>query len=826
MESLLPIQEVLAELKQTLSFQNTVILQAPPGAGKSTILPLELMGETWLKGKKIILLEPRRMAAKMVCERMASLLNQPIGNQVGYQVRFENKTNKNTRIEVLTEGILTRRMQQDNSLDEIGMVIFDEFHERSLHADLALAICREIQQVLRNDLRILIMSATLDSEKLSLLLNEAPIITSKGRQYPIQLKYLALNQEYPIYRQMATGIKKMLLEEEGDILAFLPGAGEILKTQELLNQELINIKTYPLYGDLSQQDQQKAILPDKNGARKIVLSTSIAETSLTIEGIKIVVDSGYSRVPKFDAKTGLTKLETNRVTKDTADQRAGRAGRLGPGVCLRLWSEATQHNLKPHRTPEILEADLSPTILELANWGKHDFKNMTWLSSPPNASLEYGKDLLSLLGALNENQISKRGKNLLAIPAHPRIAHLLLEGKNDNLAALACDIAAILEEKDPLSKNVGTNLSLRIEALRKWRQNEFVTCDRKLLERIERTASIWRKHLSVAMDNSTVVEFEVGKLLALAYPERIARRKGNGLTYRLKNGKTVKINEQDPLNAEEWIAIAHMDAGTSEGRIYLAAALNTHDILYLAQEKKAIEWDYQKGILIARTDMCIGDIILESKPMLVVPEEEKTKILIQFIKSAGMEIFYWPPELLNLIAKISSLRIWQPEENWPDLSIENLLDTSEKWIYPFLSNVKKKEDFYKLNLLEIISESLSWETAKKINELVPNTLKVPSGSDIEIKYYANGNTPSISVRLQEVFGMVDTPTINQGRTKLILHLLSPGYKAVQITQDLKSFWKNTYPEVRKELRVKYLRHHWPEDPWTAEAMRGAKKRGT
>ena len=670
------------------------------------------------------------------------------------------------------------------------------------------------------------MSATLDSEKLSLLLNEAPIITSKGRQYPIQLKYLALNQEHPIYRQMATSIKKMLLEEEGDILAFLPGAGEILKTQELLNQELINIKTYPLYGDLSQQDQQKAILPDKNGERKVVLSTSIAETSLTIEGIKIVVDSGYSRVPKFDAKTGLTKLETNRVTKDTADQRAGRAGRLGPGVCLRLWSEATQHNLKPHRTPEILEADLSPTILELANWGKHDFKNMTWLSNPPNAALEYGKDLLSLLGALNEDQISKRGKNLLAIPAHPRIAHLLLEGKNDNLGALACDIAAILEEKDPLSKNVGTNLSLRIEALRKWRQNEFVTCDRKLLERIERTASIWRKHLSVAMDNSTVVEFEVGKLLALAYPERIARRKGNGLTYRLKNGKTVKINEQDPLNAEEWIAIAHMDAGSSEGRIYLAAALNPHDIFYLAKEKKVVEWDYQKGILIARTDMCIGDIILESKPMLVVPEEEKTKILIQFIKSAGMEIFYWSPELLNLMAKISSLRIWQPEENWPDLSIENLLDTSEKWIYPFLSNVKKKEDFYKLNLLEIISGSLSWETTKKINELVPNTLKVPSGSDIEIKYYANGNTPSISVRLQEVFGMVETPTINQGRTKLILHLLSPGYKAVQITQDLKSFWKNTYPEVRKELRVKYLRHHWPEDPWTAEAMRGAKKRGT
>ncbi len=823
----LPIYDVLEEIKQSLSTHNTLILQAAPGAGKSTVLPLELMNETWLNGKKILMLEPRRIAAKMVTERMASILNETIGNKVGYRIRFENKTSTSTQIEVLTEGILTRKLQHDNLLEEVGMVIFDEFHERSIHADLALALCREIQQVLRSDLRILIMSATLDSDKLSILLNNAPVITSKGRQFPVKITYHDANSDMPIAQKMAKGIKKMILEEDGDILAFLPGAYEIQKTQELLEEdERDDIKIHPLYGDLPQKLQQEAIMPNKNGIRKIVLSTSIAETSLTIQGIRIVIDSGYSRVSRFDIKTGLSKLETISVTKATAEQRAGRSGRLGPGICLRLWSEATQHNLNANPIPEIMEADLTSTILELANWGKQDIKSMTWLNSPPNAALEYANETLAGLGAIDKKQITERGKALIKIPTHPRISHLLLEGENNDLAALACDIAAILEEKDPIQKQAGTNLCLRVEALRKWRKKEFVEADKKLLERIEKTASVWRKKLNTPVDNNNANETDIGKLLAFAYPERIARRKENSQYYRLKNGKTVKINEQDHLSHEPWIAIAHMDAGGNAGKIHLAAPLNPDDILHFAKEKETIEWDYQKGVLNARLEMRIGEIIVESKPLLIIPEEEKINTLLQVARTQGMELFNWSEEALNLQAKLLSLKNWQAEEEWPDLSNENLEKTMEKWLSPYLSGVKKRDDFLKLDIFEMINNTLSWEMKQKINALAPDKIKVPSGSEIPVKYYQNGQTPSVSVRLQEVFGLVDTPTINQGRTKLILHLLSPGYKAVQITQDLKSFWKNTYPEVRKELRVKYLRHHWPEDPWTAEAMKGAKKRGT
>lgn len=828
----LPIHEIIPEIKKNLIQHNTVILQAPPGAGKSTILPLQLLDEPWLKGKKILMLEPRRLAARAVANRMSSLINEQVGNTVGYRVRFDNKVSKQTRIEVLTEGILTRMLQNDNTLEDVGLVIFDEFHERSLHADLALALCREMQQVIREDLRILIMSATLDGEKLSSLLGNAPVLTSAGRQYPIELFYLpqenvsssSFNSNVSIPMQMAKAVRKALAAHEGDILVFLPGAGEIQRTQELLEQELSGICIHPLYGDLPLHKQQEAILPHPQGKRKVVLSTSIAETSLTIEGIKIVIDSGYCRAPRFDPKTGLTRLDTIRVTQDMATQRAGRAGRTSSGICYRLWNQASHQHLLPHRNPEILEADLAPTIIELAQWGIQDLSALAWLSPPPPSAVSQAQRILEELGALNLSKITKRGKEMLRLPTHPRIALLLLEGQEYGLIALATDVAAILEERDPLQKDAGANLTLRIEALRKWRNKQYVSADKNVLERIERLASQWRKHFSISQDNTAPVDQEVGKLLAAAYPERIAKQREQSHRYRLSNGKIVKLNEHDPLSHETYLAVAHLDAGTAEGQIYLAAPLSPDDILHLATEKKVITWDVQNGVLVARNEKRIGDIILESKPLKIIPEEERIKILCDVVRKEGLTILNQTEQVFDWKARISSIRAWRPDEEWPDISDEHLLNTLEEWLAPYITSIKKREEFLKLDLYMILSGLLSYQQTQQLEILAPSKIKVPSGSMISLAYQADGTSPVLAVRLQEMFGLLDTPTVNEGQMKVILHLLSPGYKPVQITQDLKSFWKNAYPEVRKELRIRYKRHHWPEDPWTAEAMAGAKKR--
>ena len=821
----LPILEIIPELKQKFKVNSTIILQAPPGAGKSTLLPLELLEEEWLKGQKIIILEPRKLAARAVASRMASLLDQTVGDTVGYRVRFENKIGKNTRIEVVTEGILTRMLQQDNSLEGVGLVIFDEFHERSLHGDLALALCRDIQQVLREDLKILIMSATLDGQLLSSLLGNAPIVTSQGRQYPISYNYLPQDNDTPLPLQMARGIRKALEKEEGDILAFFPGAGEINRTLELLEKELTGVILLPLYGDLPQQKQQEAIMPNSSGLRKVVLATSIAETSLTIEGIKIVVDSGTARVPKFDPRTGLTKLETIRVTKDAADQRAGRAGRLGPGVCYRLWSEGAHQHFISHRTPEILEADLSPTMLELALWGVKDIRSLTWLTPPTSGSVSQAKELLTVLGALIDDKITERGKEMLRLPTHPRIAHLMLEGEKANLLSLATDVAAILEERDPLPRDAGVNLASRIEVLRKWRNKEYVNADRGVLERIERLAQVWRRNFKLEVDNAAPNYEHVGKLIAAAYPDRIARQQEKDLQrFRLANGRIVKINDHDPLVNEKWLAVAHLDAGKSEGRIYLAAPLNVKDILHLAYTKASISWDTQKGILIAQTEKKIGEITVEISPLEKIPEEERLKILCDVIRKEGLNLFVWTEEILQWQSRIINCKSWRTEKDWPDVTNDFLKANPEIWAAPYLSKIRKRDDFQKVDLALVLSSLLSWEKNQQLDSIAPSKINVPSGFAVDVKYFSDGSTPVLAVRLQEMFGLLETPTINEGKIKVILHLLSPGYKPVQVTQDLKSFWKNMYPEVRKELRVRYQKHHWPEDPWNAEAVRGVKKK--
>jgi len=835
MSTTYPVHEVIGQLTKTLKQQPIVILQAPPGAGKSTVLPLLLLDEPWLNRKKIVMLEPRRLAARSVALRMAKILGEEIGNTVGYRVRFENAVGKSTRCEVVTEGILTRMMQSDNTLEGVGLVIFDEFHERSLQADLALALCLQVQQVLRSDLRILIMSATLDGDKLSAQLNQAPVITTAGKQFPVALQYIQPEKDAYVSVSTARVIRKAIREQDGDILSFLPGTGDIHRVQELLEAENLGVNIYPLYGDLPFQKQQEAIVPNSEGIRKVVLATSIAETSLTIEGITTVVDCGQSRVPRFDPKSGLTRLETIRVTKDAADQRAGRAGRLGPGICYRLWSEATHHTLQPMRQPEILEADLAPLLLDLANWGIEDTKDLSWITPPPAGAVSQAKEILRQLGALHENKITPRGKEMLRLPTHPRIAHMLLEASafdlfqrnqqnSNSFLALATDIAATLEERDPLNKNTGADLSLRIETIRKWRSGERVSADRNILERIERLAASWRKIFRINQDNTIPVDSDVGKLLAEAYPERIARQLDKlGTRYKLVYGRVAKLPDHDALMRNSWLAIAQVDSGSGEGKIFLAAPLIESDLIHRAEDKESVLWDNEKGI-VATSEKRIGNVVLFSKPLSNVSNEVRIDILVKAFQSEGLKLLSWTDGHREWQARVMSLRAWRLEESWPDVSDENLIRTAAAWLTPFLNAVYKPSDFQRLDVNQLISTLLPWELNNRLDQLAPARLLVPSGSMIKINYSINGDTPTLEVRLQEMFGLMETPTVNGGRMKVMLHLLSPGYKPVQVTQDLKSFWQTAYHEVRKELRMRYPRHSWPEDPWTAEAVRGAKRR--
>lgn len=825
-----PITELLPELKNTLEKKQVVILQAPPGAGKSTILPLELLNEKWLEGKKIIMLEPRRLATRSVATRMATLLEEDIATTIGYRIRFENRIGKQTRIEVVTEGILTRMLQNDNALENVGLIIFDEFHERSLNADLALALCLQAQQILRPDLRLLIMSATLDGAKLSELLNNAPILTSEGRQFPVNLIYTGRDEKEYIQLSIARIIKRALREQKGDLLVFLPGAGEIQRTQELLEDEPVAV--LPLYGDLNFQKQQEAIMPDKNGRRKVVLATSIAETSLTIEGITTVIDCGLARVPRFDPKSGLTKLETVKITKDAADQRAGRAGRLGPGCCYRLWTEGQQLHLNAHRKPEILEADLAPMMLELSEWGIQTITELFWLNPPPAGNVSQAKELLVQLGAIHNNHITPRGKEMLQMPTHPRIAHLLIESKHstseqaaNSEAALASDIAALLEERDPLPKEAGTDLTLRLEMLRKWRKGEYVNADKRVLERIERLALSWRKLLKCETTNELPDPYLVGKLIAAAYPERIAKKiDKEGLRYRLSNGRIVKLLEQDALHREEFLAIAQLDAGSAEGKIFSAAPLNPKDLLDVAVEKQQVIWDKNRNMVAATLEKSVGGIVLESKPVTKIDDALRVQIICATIRENGLKMLNWAEEQEQLQARILSLRCWRPQENWPDVSNQHLIDTLEDWLTPYLNNITKLSELQKLDYNQLLISILPYELSQKLNTLAPARLKVPTDSMIQLHYFNDGSKIEMAVRLQEVFGMLETPTVNEGKNKVLMHLLSPGYKPVQITQDLKSFWNKTYFDVRKDLLSRYPKHQWPTDPLTAEPVRGVKRK--
>ncbi len=829
----LPIEPVLPEIRAALRQTAALVLQAPPGAGKTTCVPLALLGEPWLAGRSILLLEPRRLAARAAAARMANLLGESVGQTVGYRIRFDSQVSRQTRIEVLTEGILTRRLQRDPTLDGVGLVIFDEFHERGLHADLALALCLDSQRGLREDLRLLAMSATLDGTAVARLLGDAPIITSEGRAHPVTRHYLPRDPDGLDFSAVVRAMLTALPRHAGDLLVFLPGGGEIRQVLRRLEAEpaCAGLALVPLYGDLPGDAQQRALQPDPAGRRKIVLATPIAETSLTIEGISIVVDAGWTRVPRFDPRSGLTRLETVRITTDAAEQRAGRAGRLGPGACYRLWSESTQNRLRPRRTPEMLEADLAPLALELAQWGVNDPLALAWLDPPPPGALAQARALLTDLGALDEQgRITPIGRDLAELPTHPRLAHLLRHGTALGHGALAADLAALLEERDLLrgEHSFGSDLMARLDALQAFRRDgaQRGPADPAACVRVDQAGRRWRQLLRIGPASEMPLAAEtVGLLLALAYPDRVARRRdGSADRYLLANGRGARLVAGDPLLGRDWLVVAHLDAGAGEGRIWLAAPVAPADLeTHLTARVRTVaevHWDERQAAVVARRERRLGAVILDSTPLTNADPVTMRQAMVTGIHRLGLDSLPWSDELRDWRARVLALRHWFPEDGWPDVSDGWLANHLDDWLAPWLDGITRREHLQRLDLAAAFQALLDHRQRARLNELAPTHLPVPSGSRLRLRY-APGEPPVLAVKLQELFGLADTPRIADGRIAVTLHLLSPAQRPIQVTQDLRGFWERTYAEVKKELKGRYPKHPWPDDPWTATPTRRA-----
>ena len=823
----LPIQQVLPEVLKKLNSHNRVVLQAPPGAGKTTALPLALLNEPWLDGKKIIMLEPRRLAVRSSAARMADMLGQSVGQSVGYQVKMDSVQSEYTKILIVTEGILTRKLQADPSLEDVALIIFDEYHERSLHADLSLALALESQAVLREDLKILIMSATLNTQALSAML-DAPIIQSQGRAYPVQRHYLApeitqpSKKELPFY--VHKRVSRLLKEEEGNILVFLPGVREIKAVEQLLNKET-HRDTYisTLYGNLSKEAQDRAIKAPKSGKRKVVLATNIAQTSLTIDGIKIVVDSGLQNSAVFNPFSGMNSLKRGFISQDSATQRAGRAGRLSEGKAYHLWHKSKI--LQKHDTPEMIQADLTQLVLELALWGCSDINTLTWLDTPPIAATTHAKELLKQLGALdNKGAITKHGKAMSQFALHPRLSHMMIKAKELKLTYEASLLAALLTEKDIFtSKYKSVDLKERVEQLHLVANNQSPSehsIDIKQCRYILATA----KRIEPKAKASLNVEL-LGVLLAYAYPERIAKRRhANMANYLLYSGKGAKLQADDTLAKEQFLVIADLDAKATHASIYKAIAITQEQIQnYLSEQiKESQELDYNESDQRVEVHLVkrLGAIILSQKAIQASDSAEVTDYLLEELQNLGLDTLNWSKEAQALRARVEFLKLHG--EDMPDFSDAFLLENLDKWLAPYIQGINSIRKLKGLNLHTILLGQLSYEQTVALNTLAPAKIEVPSGSKIAIDY-TNASQPILAVRLQEMFGATNTPAILNGRVELMLHLLSPASRPMQVTQDLASFWANTYSEVKKELRGKYKKHYWPDNPLEAQATNKTKK---
>lgn len=841
----LPIDAVLPALREALSLRHEAVLEAPPGAGKTTRVPLALLDEPWLAGQRILMLEPRRLAARAAAERLAAELGEAVGETVGYRIRLDSRVGPRTRIEVVTEGILTRRLQDDPALEGVGLVIFDEFHERSLDADLALALTLNGRALLRDTpLRVLPMSATLEGERLAALLDDAPVVCSEGRMYPVEIHWGRPYQPGErIEPRVLQTVLQALDEEGGSLLVFLPGQAEIRRLHEQLSEALgerADILLCPLHGELELAAQRAAIEPAPGGKRKVVLATNIAETSLTIDGVRVVIDAGLARVPRFDPGSGMTRLDTQRISRASATQRAGRAGRMEPGVCYRLWSQAQHEQLAAHDSPEILAADLAGLALQLARWGVTPAE-LAWLDAPPAAAYAQARDLLARLGALNANgSLSAHGQAMAGLPAHPRIAHLLLRGQALGLGALACDVAALLGERDILrGPDAGADLHSRLVLLsgaeRAGRGAQRGAAQGGV-QRARQLARQYRGLLPKAAQERVGDPDDprwLGALLAFAYPDRVARqRRPGGGEYRLANGRAALFAEPDALMKHEWLVIADLGSrqGQREERIYLAAELDP--VLFdgvlaeLVTVRDELEWDEREGALRAERQRRVGELVLERQALPGLDEAARGRALVALVRRKGLELLPWTPELRQWQARVALLRRLDLAEkgasDWPDVSDGALLAGLEGWLAPYLGRVSRLSHFAALDLPGILAALLPWPLPPRLDELAPVAVAVPSGSRIRLDYAEE--PPVLAVRLQELFGLAETPRIAGGRLGVKLHLLSPARRPVQVTQDLASFWANTYVEVKKDLKGRYPKHWWPDDPMEAEPTARAKPR--
>jgi ATP-dependent helicase HrpB len=821
----LPIESILPQVKRVLREGRSAVVAAEPGAGKTTRVPLALLSEPWLEGRRILMLEPRRMAARAAAGYMARALGENVGETVGYRVRMDSRTGPKTRIEVVTEGVLTRMLQADPSLEGTGLVIFDEFHERSLQADLGLALTLHSRELLREDLRIVVMSATLDTGAVSALLGGAPVLASQGRVHPVETLYLQRRTGDDPEAVMAGQILEALEREEGDVLAFLPGGAEIRRTAALLAGRIPgNVRVLPLYGSLPQEQQDAALVPAPAGRRKVVLATSIAETSLTVEGVRIVIDSGRMRVPRFSPRTGMTRLATVPVSRASADQRRGRAGRLGPGVCRRLWTREEDRALAPHGTPELLEADLAPLALELAAWGAAP-DELRWLDAPPPATYAQACALLRQLGALDAaGSITAHGRRMAQLGAHPRLAHMMLRAIPLGLGGLACELAALLGERDFLRGGPpNADVRLRLDALRggKAAAAAGFTVDEGALRRIRAEAAQWRRQLGLAGGGDAGA---CGLLLAFAYPDRVGARRGPG-RFLLANGRGAFLPEGQPLQAASYLTAAELDDAGADGRIYLAAPVSPEElerqIPDKVREEETVAWDHEAQAVRARRRRCYGALILKEEPLSDPDPDVVLQALLGGIRKEGTGLLPWNREARRLQERLIFMH--RHGEGWPDASEEALLGQLEHWLAPRLYGMKSRADLQRLNLAAALLEGLSREQRRELEHCAPDQLAVPSGSRIRIDY-SNPDAPVLAVRLQELFGLRETPRIARGRVPLTVHLLSPAGRPVQVTRDLASFWREAYFEVKKDLKGRYPRHDWPDDPLAAAPSRRVRPR--
>jgi ATP-dependent helicase HrpB len=814
----LPIDDALPRLTAALAANNSAVLVAPPGAGKTTRVPRVLLDEPWANDKKILVLEPRRLAARAAASRMASTLGEDVGGTVGLRVRFGSKVSRRTRIEVVTEGIFTRLILEDPSLEGIAAVLFDEFHERSLDADLGLALARDVQSALRDDLKLLVMSATLDGARVAALLGNAPVVTSEGRAFAVETRYLGRDARARIENQVADAVERALRADTGSALVFLPGAGEIRRTETLLRERVrdANVDVVALYGALDAREQDRAIAPSPPGRRKIVLATSIAETSLTIEGVRVVIDSGLARVPRYEPDVGLTRLETVRVSRAAADQRRGRAGRTEPGVCYRLWDEPQTGSLEPYTRPEILSADLSSFVLDLAQWGTADPGKLAFLDAPPQAAMNEAKALLADLGAIDpEGRITEEGRKLRALPLPPRLARMVVDAAEQGAGEMAAAIAAILTERGLGGDDV--DLTHRLGQFRRDRSR-----------RAEDARAMVRRWVDSAGAKRTESDMSPGSLLALAYPDRVAKNRGSGGGFLLANGRGGAVDAASALAREPFLVVAELTGAAASGRIVLAAPIALAEIearfAGKIEDRDAVAFDPASASLRARRSRRLGALVLAEQTRPVTPDAATAQILAQGIVGLGFDKLPWTKAALQFRNRVGFLRRAEGEE-WPDLSDEGLARTAADWLEPLLADKTARSQIGADELSDVVMALLPWNLRKRLDAEAPTHFAAPSGSLVPIDYEAEEG-PKLSIRVQELFGLATHPSIAAGRVPLLIELLSPAHRPVQVTRDLPGFWRGSYAQVKAEMRGRYPKHPWPDNPLTAPATRRAKPRGS